>query len=127
MEVSNMKKNSSLHFKKKTSKDRASKAKSRKISSLSTQKLKVHTKTKKIRAQKTKENLLAAALKLPNKNLYSKEDIAVFIENNNIALPKKEIKLILNKMNSLTEEELSKYRTQRIMLGDLIKAVISSK
>lgn len=122
-----MKKNSSLHSKKKTSKDRASKAKSQKISSLSTQKLKVYTKTKKIRVQKTKENLLTAALKLPNKNLYNKEDIAAFIENNNIALPKKGIKLILNKMNRLTEEELSKYRKQRIRLGDLIKEVISSK
>lgn len=122
-----MKLNHSHHTKKKRAKNHSSKAKNRKISNLGSLKVKVHTHTKGIVHQKMIENLIAIASKLPNKKYSTKKSIIDLIVHNHSGFPKKDIKLLLNKIDDLTEEEIENYKDRQIPLQALVEEVILSQ
>lgn len=121
-----MKKTHIHHTKKKSAKNHSSKVKLRNFVSNGL-KMKIHTRTKFAKAKRRFESLEVTALKLPDINCSTKEEIVQIMKENAACLPKKEIKLMLEIINNFPETELNEYLKKRIKLSELIKCLVNRK
>lgn len=117
-----MKSNHAHHTKKGSPKHHASKPKIRKIAEEI--KTTVRTRTHQAKALEEVERLQVASLKLPNKKFSSKEEFLGIIKEAGNQIAKKEIKLILEKMHSLSDEKLQDCSKKNMTAAEVAKNIV---